>query len=169
MLLNDVLFKHSSLSALMVIGGVIMKNSGAKLGLKDHKVVKPLSMFLFIGGWLYAAYALSLGRRDRLATVMASLAIVASVTFMKTCMDQGNEPGKALPGIFALAWIVLGYAVSEHLPGTAKYYGLVASALVLHSMMVALPYERKQCLVDGPGMPMFVVAWGIIIVLNSMR
>lgn len=169
MFLNDILFRHSSLSALMVIGGVVLKNSSAKLGLKDHKYVKPFSMFLFIGGWLYAAYALSLGRQDRLPTVMASLAIVASVTFMKTCMDQGNEPGKALPAIFALAWIVLGYAVSDHLGGSAKYYGLGASALVLGSMMVALPYERKQCLVDGPGMPMFVIAWGIITVLNSMR
>lgn len=169
MLLNDTLFNHTSLSALMVIAGVVIKNSGNKLGLKDHKIVKPLAMFLFIGGWLYAAYALSLGRQDRLLTVLASLAIVGSVTFMKLCMDEGKEPGKMLPVIFAIAWIALGYAVSEHLPGMARYYGLVASALVLGSMMVALPYERKQCLVDGPGMPMFVIAWFIMIVTNSMR
>jgi hypothetical protein len=153
----------------MVIAGVIIKNSGNKLGLKDHDFTNNLSMVLFIGGWLYCSFALSLGRQDRLLTVMSSLAIVSTVTFMKTCMDKGSEPGNALPVIFAFAWLVLGYSVSEHLPGLGRYAGLIASVLVLFSMSVALPYERKQCLVDGPGMPMFVIAWFIIIVTNSMR
>lgn len=169
MFLNNSLFKHSSLSALMIIGGIVLKNSSAKLGFKDHKNVKQLSMFLFIGGWLYASYALSVNRQDCLPIIMASFVIVATVTFMKTHMDQGNEPSKTLSGIFILAWIALGYSIGNHLNGNLKYCGLGASALVLGSMMVALPYERKQCLVDGPGMPMFVIAWGIIIILNSMR
>lgn len=167
--LNDQLLLHTTIAGLMVIAGVIVKNSGNKLNLNNHKVVKPLGMGLFVGGWLYCAYIMSSGRVDRLNSVLACTMVVASVVTMKTCMDKGRRPGQIFPIIFILGWVLLGYASGEHLNGNMRYLGLLASALVIGSMMVALPYERKQCLVDGPGMPMFVVAWGIIIFLNSNR
>jgi hypothetical protein len=167
--LNNSLLIHTSLSALMVIGGVVVKNSGNKLGLSEHKVVKPLGMGLFVGGWLYCAYALSAGRADKIMPIVASLAVVGSVMGMKRCMDKGKTPAPIYPIIFAIAWLAIGYGVGNHMRGMMQYAGLLASALVLGSMMVALPYERKHCLVDGPGMPMFVVAWAIIAVMNSSR
>lgn len=36
-------------------------------------------------------------------------------------------------------------------------------------MLYMLPYQRKNCIVDGPGMPLFMLAFGIIILLNSNR
>lgn len=167
--LNESLLMHTSFAAIMVIGGVVVKNSSKKLGLKDHKVAKPLGMGLFVVGWLYCAYILSKGRTDRLIPVVASLAVLGSVVTMKTCMEKGRQPGQIYPIVFALAWVALGHCVGEHLPGYMRYFGLVASALVLGSMMVALPYERKHCLVDGAGMPMFVIAWGIMAFMNASR
>jgi len=160
---------HTSIAAALVIGGVVVKNSGNKLGLKDHKVVKPLGMALFIGGWIYCAYALSMGRANKLLPIIASVAIMGSVMAMKMSMDKGETPANIFPIIFALAWVAIGLGVGDHLSGYSKYKGLIATALVLGSMMVALPYERKQCLVDGPGMPMFVVAWAIIAYMNASR
>jgi hypothetical protein len=32
-----------------------------------------------------------------------------------------------------------------------------------------LPYQRTHNIVDGPGQPLFVMAWGILIMLNSNR
>jgi len=73
------------------------------------------------------------------------------------------------PIIFSCAWILLGYNVGEHLEGNMKYMGLVASGLVLLSMLITLPKQRKGCIVDGPGMPFFVIAWIILVVMNSSR
>lgn len=167
--LNDSLLMHTSLAGLMVISGVVVKNSSKKLGLKDHKVAKPLGMGLFVVGWLYVAYIMSKGRVDRLNAVLASGMVLASVVSMKTCMDKNRRPGQIFPAIFVLGWILLGYSAGEHISGSMRYFGLLASALVIGSMMVALPYERKQCLVDGAGMPMFTIAWGIIAFLNASR
>jgi hypothetical protein len=74
-----------------------------------------------------------------------------------------------LPLIFAVSWIVLGFGVGNHLSGMAKYWGLLASALVLTSMMHILPHQRSKSNVDGPGAYMFALAWGILILVNSMR
>lgn len=166
MLLNDILFKHSTISSIMIIFGIMIKNSGNKLGFKDYDIITNISAFLFIGGWLYLTYALSLYRSNKIPIIISSLTIVATVTFMKTYIKNDN---KALKGIFALAWIILGYAISEHLPNESKYYGFIAIAMVLYAMKVALPYERKQCLIDGPGMPMYIIAMFIIVILNSIR
>jgi len=78
--------------------------------------------------------------------------------------------GSDAPAVASLiAWIVLGVMVGNHLPGRAKYIGLIASAMVLGSMMKVLPYQREEKVVDGPGMPLFVIAWVILIGLNSSR
>lgn len=42
-------------------------------------------------------------------------------------------------------------------------------ALVIGSMMWTLPTQRKLCVVDGPGMPMFVLAWMIYIFMHATR
>jgi lipid-A-disaccharide synthase-like uncharacterized protein len=73
------------------------------------------------------------------------------------------------PIIFAASWIALGLLVGNHLPGKFKYMGLLASILVLISMMKMLPFQRKNNIIDGPGMPTFVIAWVIIIFMNSAR
>jgi hypothetical protein len=36
-------------------------------------------------------------------------------------------------------------------------------------MMVILPFQRTNNIVDGPGQPLFVIAWVILIMLNSNR
>jgi len=167
--LNDSLLCQTSMAALMVIGGVVVKNSSEKLGLSDHKVAKPLGMGLFTFGWLFAAYVLTKGRSDRLPLASASIAILVSVMAMKMCNEEGKSPGKIFPYMFGAAWLLLGYSVGDHMKGNMRYFGLLASLLALGSLMVVLPRERKECLVDGPGMPMFVISWAIIVYLNSAR
>ena len=84
-------------------------------------------------------------------------------------MGEKREIPKILPIIFAISWLVLGFFTGEHLNNNLKFLGLLASILVLISMMVSLPFQRKECIVDGPGMPLFVIAWFIIIYLNSVN
>jgi hypothetical protein len=169
MKLNNRFFLETSIAALLVIFGVVIKNSFEQLGMPNHIIGKPLGMGLFILGWIYTAYILSVNKSNKLLFGLSSVGIVMSVMMMKHYMEQKQSPPMVFPLIFAGSWIVLGLMVGNHLGGTMKYLGLIASLLVLISMMNLLPFQRKNNIVDGPGMPLFVIAWFIIIILNSIR
>ena len=167
--LNDSLLWQTSVTALMIIGGNIVRNSGEKLGLEDHEYTKHLGMGLSVFGWLFATYVLSKGRADRLPLAGASIAILVSIMSTKMCDEEGKKPGKIFPLLSVVGWLALGYYAGDHMNGKVRYLGLLASALTLGNTMYSLPYEHEKNVIGGPGMPMFVVAWCIIIYLNSTR
>tara|TARA_B110000977_G_C11071735_1_gene489763 strand:+ start:2611 stop:3120 length:510 start_codon:yes stop_codon:yes gene_type:complete len=169
MILNTQLVIETSIAALLVIFGVVIKNSFEQLGMPNHPIGKPLGMMLFVGGWVYTAYILSKHKQNKLAFIIPSVGITLAVIIMKHYMAQKKAPPMIAPLIFAGSWIVLGLMVSNHLTGVLKYSGLLASFLVLISMMKILPFQRKNNIIDGPGLPLFVIAWTLIIFINSNR
>jgi hypothetical protein len=169
MKLNQGLVLHTSVAALLVIFGVIVKNSSEQMKMANHPIAKPLGMGLFILGWIYTAYVLSLYKQNKLVFIVPCLAIAGSVFMMKHHMAKKEPPPMVYPIIFILSWLALGFNVGNHLTGKMKYLGLLASVLVLISMLKLLPAQRKDCIVDGPGMPLFVIAWAIIVFLNGSR
>jgi len=169
MKLNNRLVMETSIAALLVIFGVVTKNTLEQLGEPDHPIGKPFGMLLFASGWIYTAYILSKNKPNKIAFILPSMAILGSVIMMKQYMSKKETPPMVFPLIFAASWIVLGGMVGNHLPGNLKYSGLIASVLVLVSMMKILPLQREKKVVDGPGWPLFVISWVIIIGLNSSR
>ena len=65
MKLNNKLLLETSIASLMVIYGVIIKNSFEQLGIPDHPIGKSVGMGLFIFGWVYTAYILSLNKPNK--------------------------------------------------------------------------------------------------------
>lgn len=166
---NHSILLHTFIAALLVISGVVIKNSYEQMGMPDHPIGKPLGMMLFTIGWIYVAYILSHHKKNKLLFIVPSLAILSSVITMKNYMAEKIDVPMILPIIFALSWILLGFGVGNHLKGNLKFTGLIASACVLASMLYSLPQQRKMCIVDGPGMPLFVIGWFIIALLNSLQ
>jgi hypothetical protein len=160
---------QTSIASCLVIFGVVTKNSSEQLGFPNHPIGKPVGMGMFIMGWIYVAYILSINKPNKLMFILPSVGIVIAVMMMKTYMVKKQTPPVMFPLIFALSWIILGLNVGNHLSGNQKYIGIFASLLVLLSMMKILPYQRTNNVVDGPGMPMFVIAWVILSILNSSR
>ena len=169
MKIDTNLLIQTSIAACLVIFGVVTKNSSEQLGFPNHPIAKPVGMGMFIMGWVYTAYILSVNKPNKLAFILPSIGIVIAVMMMKQYMVKKQTPPMVFPLIFALSWIMIGFNVGNHLYGNQKYIGLFASFLVLLSMMHMLPFQRTNNIVDGPGMPTFVIAWGIFIILNSNR
>ena len=169
MKINTNLLIQTSIAACLVIFGVVTKNSFEQLGFPNHPIGKPLGMGMFIMGWIYIAYIFSINKPNKLAFILPSIGIVIAVMMMKQYMVKKQTPPMVFPVIFALSWIILGLNAGNHLVGNQKYLGLFASFLVLLSMMVILPFQRTNNIVDGPGQPLFVIAWVILIILNSNR
>ena len=169
MQIDNNLLIQTAIAACLVIFGVVTKNSSEQLGFPNHPIGKPLGMGMFIMGWIYTAYILSKNKPNKLMFILPSIGIVIAVMIMKTYMVKKQTPPMILPAIFAISWIILGLSVGNHLSGYQKYIGLFASLLVLLSMMKILPYQRTNNVIDGPGQPLFVIAWVILILLNSNR
>lgn len=172
---NNNIALQTTLASLLVIFGVVTKNSFEQLGQPEHPIAQPVGLTLFVVGWLYVAYILSVGKNKALFFIPALL-ILGSVLMMKQHMKKNKESEEEVvempmiyPAVFALSWLVIGFAVGNHLSGAMKYLGLLATVFVLVSMMNMLPYQRENCVVDGPGMPLFVIAWGLIVFLNASR
>lgn len=168
-MLNNSLLVQTSIASLLVIFGVVLKNSLEQAKMSNNKMLNNLGMLMFAFGWIYLAYILSIGRENKVTPIVSSLAILVSVMMMKQYMKDKKEVPIYLPAMFSVAWLAIGYYVSSHLTGNMKYMGLLASVCVLVGMLYSLPYQRKNCIVDGPGMPLFVIAWAMIVYFNSLR
>ena len=169
MKIDTNLLIQSSIAACLVLFGVVTKNSFEQMGFPNHPIGKPVGVGMFIMGWMYTAYIFSINKPNKLAFILPCIGILVAVLMMKQYMVKKQTPPMVLPLIFAISWIILGLNVGNHLSGSKKYIGVLASLLVLLSMMKILPYQRVNNIVDGPGLPMFVIAWVILIILNSNR
>lgn len=167
MQLNNKLFTQTAGASMMILSGVVVKNSLEQAKIKSV-YGKVLGMALFAIGWMYMAHVLSKGRKSKMKFVVPCLAILLSVIAMKQNLLKGKAK-MALGLVFGLSWVLLGLFVGEHKLGYTKYSGIVASLFVLASMMVMLPMQRKRGVVDGAGMPLFTLAFVIVSMLNSSR
>jgi hypothetical protein len=71
------------------------------LGFPNHPIGNPLGMGMFISGWIYTAYILSL---NKLMFILPSVGITIAVMMMKHFMGKKEKPPMILPLIFAIYW-----------------------------------------------------------------
>ncbi len=177
---NNEVLALSSLGAAGVISGVVAKNSMEQLG----KESKFLGSALFVGGWLVFLYAVIRGDMGMnfktIQTAVAVVMIIGSVFYMKDRMAKKEKVEWYIAMFFPIGWTLLAYTVGlggfdeitdlsiNRVLGIKSILSFGAAGAVLLAMMWALPWQRKNCVVDGPGMPLFVSAWAILIAANSM-
>ncbi len=157
----------SILGALGVISGVVIKDSMEAMN-KNGGSESMLGTGLFVLGWALVAHSISKSNGGYLP-YGAALVIVASVMMMKmtkqnnnTSNDTKNSRMKKLALCFVIGWLLLAYSI-----GSGRVLALFAALLVFASMMYFLPRQRKHGIVDGPGWPLFVIGWVMMIVANS--
>ncbi len=171
--LNSNKFNILSIGALLVIFGVVVKNSLEQLDMKDNMAGNMIGMLAFILGWAIVSYAISIDskgnfsfNRKTIIVFLCAAGIVFSVMQMKQYMTKGQTPPMIFPLIFAGSWLLLGYMTGN--TTTTRILGLLASITVLLSMMLVLPWQRKNGVIDGPGMPLFVTGWVLLAFANSL-
>lgn len=168
MLINNTKFLSTLFGGMLVLGGVVSKNSSEQTPLLGQAVNKYLGPVLFVLGWFIVAYSISdlhnfipqLTMKSA-QSFLAAIMIVISVLQMKNLMKKGIEIPKYLPGLFTAGWILLGVTIGN-------VYSALATIFVLVSMLFLLPLQRHHCVVDGPGMPLFTIAWFLLAFGNGL-
>lgn len=157
-----------ALGATMIIAGVVMKNSMEQLKKGDSTA----GMVLFVLGWAIFANTISRnavnsrfppGSMQSMLPYVASGLVVMSVMMMKKAMKNANATKKKLyMAGFVAGWLLVAFSMGQN-----KGMAFGSVGLVFASMMYFLPKQRALAVVDGPGMPLFVIAWVGLIIANS--
>lgn len=157
----------SAIAATMINIGVMVKNGMDQAG-KANAASKALGMVFFVVGWFIMAVvtgAVGASPAKLLLSFVATVLIVVGVILVKEVKNLSMIGGP----LFMIGWVLFGIVVGLGKPTMGKTFGFVAAALVLISMVVVLPKQRKDKVVDGPGMGMFTLAWVLISMTNAMH
>ena len=169
--INSSKFLPTFLAGVGVMTAVMIKN-GMKQMDKDKNMIGPI---MFVISWLLVGYFIGkeLDKQELITTGLSVMTIIASVFYMmsekeKDPEDVNNNLMYLAQMMFVISWVLLGFNVSKDKNNTAIVLGFSAPVLVILSMMVALPLQRKHKVIDGPGMALFVLAWVALSVANAM-
>ena len=195
--LNNKNLMLAILGSSIVYGAVVMKNSSEQMEMAPDNIVEQIGMGLFALGWMVVAYVISNKKMGlhSLMSILGSMGILIAVMNMKAIMkekkmmdmemdakEMNNEqreefkqlripglPMEVFMGMFVVSWILVGISVGMGRPMLSKILGAGATGLVLSTMMVILPKQRELCVVDGPGMGLFLLAWVLLSIGSSLK
>ena len=184
MLINDRKFWKTMIPALAVILGVMLKNGSEQYAKKKREPPNNgyfySGLAIFILGWLGVASAIALDKKGTgmgtptkiaLSFGSSTMIVVAVVVMMMAKKKAGEMPKWAKMFIipFIIGWLLLGYTSSIGQTKPALWLGLGAAIVVIISMMAILPWQRKNGVIDGPGMALFGFGWVLLAAANSIQ
>lgn len=157
----------SSIPAAAVVSGVVAMNSILQAGYSE-KLSRAVGAPLFVLGWVFFAIALSLFGRTKAeiaAVWLVSAAIVIAAIMMNTYMVSGASIPMVLPIVFVVAWISLGWLAGGD-SIIRSGVGVIGALCIIAGMFV-MPLQLNKCMVHGPGMPLFVLGWTLVVLAVS--
>lgn len=178
--MNEEQLQRTSLSALAIVGGVVVKNTVKNL-IANGKLPKKGTHFwvstlvgivLFVGGWVgmgWATVEATNGVNE--PWIWVGIAGVVSAVLLQQAPDLFGfkAPTMLMATLFIGGWSIFGYSAAGN-DQNKLWLTLPAAGLVISSMALGiLAWQRANCVIDGPGFPMFMVAWGLLILSNSLE
>ncbi len=160
-------FFLSALGALGVIAGVVIKNSSQQLGMGDSVLSNFVGPITFIMSWVLVGYSIVGTKIDPMVWIPIAT-IVGAVMMMMMAKKKKEKPNMIWGILFIIGWLLFAYAVGR---GSRYKLGITfgSAILVFASMMYFLPMQREKCVVDGPGLVLFTIAWFGITFANSLK
>lgn len=171
--LKDVLLPGAA-----ILTAVILKNGGKQfaesVGVPPFANYGKIGMALFVAGWIglvVATGSLADLRANMMGASMKSIlialssaAILGAVVGMMKGKAMAQVPWwvKVLAAVFAVAWLALGHGMGSGGSALAMRLGMAAGVCTIISMLFLLPKQRDIGIVDGPGMPLFTIAWFLL-------
>lgn len=156
------------LGGFLVTASLMVKNMNVQLNRYDNTVDMSGNV-LYIIGWAVVAYALSLSYKTNKYldipqmdkdTIMILVA-VAMIVFSTIMMRNTSKPAVMYPAMYTLGWVLLAYVLNSR-------YATIGALFALAATMFILPWQRKMCVVDGPGIALFTAAWFLLAIANAM-
>ena len=164
--------------------------------LPGQNMQRMTGMPLFTIGWVMIIMSFlnndTRARKYRWVLAGSSVGVYAAAMMARMMMESGTTglPMKLTMMKFMTCWIVVGILIGMKKHGevmddsgnseytedqeevhdkTIHFMGLLPPALVMLSMMSINKFERPRSIASGPGMPIFMMAWVILTLVNSLK
>lgn len=163
-----------ALGALSVLSAMIVNENSTQMGLENGKTI---SAFLFVAGWLIAAYSVGNGM-DMMAWAGAAMIVAATwyTKMYKSANPSMYESEDTISGelmsdaemyggaiIFIAGWLLFAYSIGKDKYDSTLWYSLGGAILILLSTLWVMPKEKKSGVCNGFGSLLYMVGWlGIV-------
>lgn len=171
--MNQELFLKTLTASLFIMVSGMIEYGGEEIN--AGYAAKSLGTILFILGWLGILYLTGYKNGNFLMfpVITASIIIISMLVIAWSRNKYGweNTPKwcTMFYVTFAIGWVAFAYAISIGKPNIVLWFSLLASGMTIFSTMVLLPYQRPRCIVDGPGISLFVLTWVFVSIVNSIE
>lgn len=187
--LNKSLLMGTLASAVALQSGVIFKNTVGKMDSSNYtaqmkSVSTIVGVSLFVLGWYGIAHYTVKANMDSPKRGLIWVAVAGIVGSLLATMLLGHMFSDTVKKILMLVgfvggWLAFGYLAGDGI-GTSRVLTMATALLVLVSMVIILPMQRAEGnvlgwmpvprsdrIVDGPGYPMFALAWFLLALSNG--
>ncbi len=173
---------------LSLFGGVSITSAVVGMNTLPSKPLQMLTgMPLFSIGWILmiSSFVKNSTRDSKYKSLLVISSILVYMAAMMTRMmmekNVSGLPINMTKIVFMMAWISIGVfmGMKNHgHPGDSKdeihdptIHGLamIPPVLVFVAMMSVNSLERPKNLASGPGMPLFMLAWSVLSMVNSVQ
>lgn len=164
----------------MIAAGVVAMNV-----IPDNMIQKITGFPLFSTGWLLVIMSFIQNdtrlEKYKYPLVVSSLGVYGAAISSRMMMDSGinGTPVMISKMIFMAAWVSIGILIGMKKHGNDKQeevhdlkihgLGLIPPLMVASSMGIVNSFERPRRISSGPGMPIFMLAWVILTLVNSVK
>ena len=174
-------FEKNSL-LLGLSGGIAINSAIVAMNTLPGKSLPMMSgVPLFTIGWIFIIKSfLENNTRDskyKYALAASSVGIYCMAMMARMMMDAGKSgtPFKLSTIVFMLCWLVVGALVGMKQQSDLSSeevhscLGLLPPILIFISMASINVVERPRSMASGPGMPMFMMAWVVLSLVNALE
>lgn len=172
--ISDTKLMVCALGVTLVVAGSIGNNIVDQIRCPSDKVEKIVvcsSRTCGLLGLTVFAGAIAVGRRwpAQISLALSIFILVLAYYAMGISRREHRPLHWTFPASFAVAWLTIGYICTSHFNGVAaRFIGPAAAICIVGADLFALPTQRRQCIVDGPGAYLFVMGLFILMLSNAV-
>ena len=171
---EQLVFERTPL-LLGLSGGVAITSAIVAMNTLPTKMSQMMSgVPLFTLGWVLVILGfVKNNTRDpkhRRTLALGSVVVYAAAMMSRMMMDNNMKGSPMMMAnlAFIAAWITVGITMGiKNSDVDVKYSGLLTPLMVITAMMSVNKLERPTNLASGPGMPLFMLSWVVLSIINS--
>jgi len=169
-------FLTTGLGALGIIAANVLKHTSEQLGVAATPFSK-LGAAIFVISWTLVAYSVAMDNKGGFSPSLKALVVFASVAgiiysvFSIKRLKDANAPEMMIQPfiiLFIVSWLLFGVTIGLGRNNTAYMLGVLGAVAVILSVVYALPWQRMNGIVDGPGPYLYSLGWLLVAFGNSI-
>jgi len=176
--LNKTSFNTTTFGAFLLTSSFILKTTLSQMKI-ENPMINMACLLTFGLGWIITAYALSMDEKGNMNLADSSTLLIIVLSALIATSGMALQKYIKLPiegdidvyikGVFIISFLLLGYISGIEKNAKNLTMNILGIISILVGILVAMPWQQKNNIVNGPSMVLIVLGWFSIIFGNSLE